>query len=67
MPSSSDVAHGYREGFVEGVSAVLSALGDDLPEDQRRILEKWVSGPLAAWRSADAEAQRPPAPLLDGA
>ena len=67
MTDGAGKAHEYREGFVEGARAVLKAIGDDLPEEQMRVLEKWVSGPLAAWRSAAADDAPPPLPMIDGA
>ena len=63
----SPKAHDYREGFFEGARAILKAIGDDLPEQQMRVLEKWVSGPLSAWRHADDDASPPPLPMIDGA
>jgi hypothetical protein len=67
MIDPGETAGVYREGFCEGVSAVVKGLGDALSEDQRRVLEKWLDGPLAAWRRAGHDAPRPPMPLLDGA
>ena len=67
MTDGATKAHDYREGFVEGARAVLKAIGDDLPEQQMRVLEKWVSGPLDTWRTAAPDAAPPPLPLLDGA
>ena len=63
----SSKAHDYREGFFEGARAILKAIGDDLPDQQMRVLEKWVAGPLSDWRHADDDASPPPLPLIDGA
>ena len=60
-------ARAYREGFVEGARAILKGIGDDMAEEQKRVLEKWVNGPLAAWREAGPEAARPDLPAIDGA
>ncbi len=60
-------AHDYREGFHAGAQAILKAIGDDLPEVQMRVLQRWVSGPLSDWRHEPAEARRPPLPMIDGA
>ncbi|WP_158808826.1 hypothetical protein [Beijerinckia sp. L45] len=60
-------AQAYREGFCEGARAILKAIGDDLPGEQMRVLEKWVAGPLTAWRHADDDASPPPLPMIDGA
>ena len=67
MADAEEKAQDYREGFCEGARAILKAIGDDLPEAQMRILEKWIAGPLDVWRGADAGAKPPPLPLLDGA
>ena len=67
MTDGATKAADYREGYVEGARAVLKAIGDDLPEQQMRVLEKWVSGPLAAWRHAEPDAKPPPLPMIDGA
>jgi hypothetical protein len=63
----SDKAKDYREGYFEGAKAILKIIGDDLPEEQMRVLEKWVAGPLSAWRHADADASPPQLPMIDGA
>ncbi len=60
-------AQDYREGFLEGARAMLKAIGDDMAEEQKRVLEKWVEGPLATWRAAGPEATRPGLPAIDGA
>lgn len=67
MEDPAEKAHDYREGYLEGVKAVIAAIGDDLPEMQMRVLEKWAAGPLASWRHADSGATPPPLPMLDGA
>ncbi len=67
MADPAEKAHDYREGFCEGVRAVVKAIGDDLPEAQVRVLERWVAGPLEGWRHADAGSPPPPLPMLDGA
>ena len=67
MTDTADKTHDYREGYYEGARAILKAIGDDLPENQMRVLENWVSGPLEAWRSADPNAPPPPLPMIDGA
>ena len=63
----AEKARDYREGFVEGAKAILEAIGDDLPEQQMGVLQKWVAGPLSAWRRADANASPPPLPMIDPA
>lgn len=60
-------AHAFREGFIAGVRATLKAIGDDLPEEQSRVLEKWASGPLERWSKAGPDADEPPMPMVDGA
>ena len=60
-------AKDFRQGFVAGAQAILKAIGDDLPEQQMRVLQKWVEGPLDKWRNADAGASEPPIPMIDGA
>lgn len=67
MTEPGEKAHDFREGFLQGARAVIAAIGDDLPEVQMRVLEKWVAGPLEAWRCAEPGAAPPPLPLLDGA
>ena len=57
----------YREGYLEGARAMLKAIGNDMAEEQKRVLEKWVNGPLAAWRHAGPGAARPDLPAIDGA
>ena len=57
----------YRQGYVQGVRSLLEALGTHLPDDQTRVLHKWVEGPLTAWSQDDDEAAAPIAPLIDGA
>ena len=60
-------AQAYREGFLEGARALLKGVGNDMAEEQKRVLEKWVNGPLATWRDAGPEATRPDLPAIDGA
>ena len=60
-------AQDYREGFVRGAKAILKAIGDDLPEQQMRVLERWVEGPLSEWRHAPPDAAQPTMPMIDGA
>ena len=60
-------AHDYREGFVQGAKALLKIIGDDLPEQQMRVLERWVDGPLSEWRHAPPDAAQPTPPMIDGA
>ncbi len=67
MTDAAEKTQAYREGFYEGARAILKVIGDDLPEEQMRVLEKWVAGPLAGWRHEDANAAPPQLPLLDGA
>ena len=67
MTDPAEKMHDYREGFCEGARAIIKAIGDDLPDIQMRVLERWVSGPLEEWRHAEPNAERPPLPLLDGA
>ncbi len=57
----------YREGFLEGARAMLKGVGNDMAEEQKRVLEKWVNGPLASWRNGSPEAVRPELPAIDGA
>ena len=57
----------YREGFLEGARCLLKAVGNDMAEEQKRVLEKWVEGPLAAWHDAEPDAPRPDLPAIDGA
>ncbi len=64
---SGPKARAYREGFLEGARALLKGVGNDMAEEQKRVLEKWVNGPLAAWRDAGPEAERPDLPAIDGA
>lgn len=66
-PDASVKAQVYREGFLEGARAVLKGIGNDMAEEQKRVLEKWVNGPLAAWREAGPEAAPPDLPAIDGA
>ena len=67
MSGTGEKAHDYREGFYQGARAILKTIGDDLPEVQMRVLERWVAGPLSEWRQADPDAPPPPLPMLDGA
>ncbi len=67
MTEGETKAHDYRHGFYEGAKAILKAIGDDLPEEQMRVLEKWVSGPLLEWGKAGADAEQPVVPMIDGA
>ena len=67
MSDTVEKAGDYREGFYQGARAVLKAIGDDLPEVQMRVLEKWVAGPVDQWRHAPPDAAAPPLPMLDGA
>ncbi len=60
-------AENYREGYLEGARAMLEAIGNDMAEEQKRVLERWVNGPLAAWRHAGPQAKRPDLPAIDGA
>ena len=64
---STGITKEHRTGYVEGARAVLKAIGDDLPEQQMRVLEKWVAGPLTEWIEAGAEAAPPVLPMIDGA
>lgn len=57
----------YREGVLEGARLLLKGIGDDMAEEQKRVLEKWVNGPLANWRDAEEGAARPDLPAIDGA
>ncbi len=67
MADTGDKAHDYREGFLQGAKTILKAIGDDLPEQQMRVLERWISGPLQAWCHADAAEAPPTVPMIDGA
>ena len=67
MSDPDEKAHDFREGFREGARAVIKAIGDNLPDQQMRVLEKWVSGPLESWLHADKDAVPPPLPMIDGA
>jgi hypothetical protein len=58
---------GYRDGFVNGARAIFEAIGDDLPEEQMRVLQKWIDGPLDAWRREGPDTSPPPVPMIDGA
>ena len=60
-------AQAYREGVLEGARLLLKGIGNDMAEEQKRVLEKWVNGPLAAWRDAGEGAARPDLPAIDGA
>ena len=57
----------FREGFVAGARAILEGIGDDLAEEQKRVLQKWVATSLEDWRQAGLEAPQPVMPMIDGA
>ncbi len=67
MSDGDTKAHDYRQGFYEGAKTILKTIGDDLPEEQMRVLEKWVAGPIAEWSKAGPDAAQPTAPMIDGA
>lgn len=67
MDDTVKKAHDFREGYVEGVGAVIKAIGDGLPEQQILVLRKWIDGPLEAWRRGPPDAARPTIPMIDGA
>ena len=60
-------AQAFREGFLEGARALLKGVGNDMAEEQKRVLEKWVNGPVAAGRDAGPDVVRPELPAIDGA
>ena len=62
----AETAETYREGFVAGARAILGGIGDDLPEEQKRVLEKWIDGTLETWRHAGPDAAEPIMPMIDG-
>jgi hypothetical protein len=66
MTDGATKAHDYRQGFHEGAKAILKAIGDDLPEEQMRVLETWVAGPIADWIQAGPDAKQPTTPMIDG-
>ena len=67
MDDPAKKADDFREGYVEGAGAVVKAIGDGLPEHQILVLQKWIDGPLAAWRHGPPDAARPAIPMIDGA
>ena len=67
MNDPAERAHDFREGFVEGAGAVVKAIGDGLQEHQILVLQKWIDGPLEAWRRGPPDATRPTIPMIDGA
>ena len=67
MNDPAKKAHDFREGYVEGAGAVIKAIGDGLQEHQVLVLQKWIDGPLVAWRQGPSDAARPTIPMIDGA
>ncbi len=67
MNDPVEKAHDFREGYVEGAAAVVKAIGDGLQAHQILVLQKWIDGPLDAWRRGPSDAPPPVLPMIDGA
>ena len=66
MTDGAEKAQDFRQGYYEGAKAILKTIGDGLSENQMRVLEKWVAGPIKEWGKAGPDAAPPTAPMIDG-
>ena len=57
--------HGYRRGYVHGVSATMEAIGHLLPEPAQAKLNIWVSRELRLWEMDQSDFKPPALPSME--
>lgn len=43
MTEGREESSDYRRGYVEGAIVIMKTIGDNLPEQQRRVIDRWIA------------------------